>query len=734
MVLRQLGAVSIPMKRICLNLLFIPLLLGVSRADIAHPVQARLLSDLQSVTPGDSMLVGIELRMEQGWHTYWRFSGDAGLPTEVSWRLPVGGTAGELMWPIPERYAEAGDLTVYGYADSVLLMANLVMPKEVGTVDRLSIGAHASWLVCRELCIPGGAELQFDVEVGNSIASADATLLARNLALIPIDATSEPLLDVQSHATVEGDEVRVALAAKRAQLLDFFPITGEPFEHFEVESTDAGNSDLLLRMVPFEDEVATELSGVVIYGDESGEIGYREVSMLLPPAPAVGDLGAQGSGSAETVGLLLAGRGNRSPDSLSPALFILFALAGGLILNLMPCVLPVISIKVLNIVSQASEDRSRIRRLGAMFSAGIVSTFLALALLVLAMRAGGEQIGWGFQFQYPGFVMAMAAIVFLLSLSLFGLFALRLPGTQGSLVGLGAGNGLVESFANGVLATILATPCTAPFLGAALGFAFTQPAAMVLLGFLCIGLGMALPYALLALEPAWLRLVPRPGAWMEQFKQAMGFLFVGTTVWLLWVLGRQLGMEAVVWMLSFLLCLAIAAWIIGQLVGLGSSASRRLFAWLAAGGIAIGAYALFLHPLLSVNLPRSEDGHALATGTSLQWEPFSIRSVETMLAGGEPVFIDFTAEWCLTCKVNERIVFSDEEVRRSFAERGVRMVKADWTKRDDEITRTLRSFGRSGVPLYVLFQAGGEGEPWVFPEIITADMVLEQLHQVPLVP
>ena len=399
------------------------------------------------------------------------------------------------------------------------------------------------------------------------------------------------------------------------------------------------------------------------------------------------------------------------------------AVIGGMILNLMPCVLPVISLKALSLVSQGGEEPRRVRQLGLSFAAGVVLTFVVLAAFVIVLKAGGEQIGWGFQFQSPGFVLFLTGLVFTLGLSLFGVLTIRLPGSVGALGGIAQGEGLGHSFLNGVLATILATPCTAPFLGTALGFAFSQPAAVVVAVFVAIGVGLSLPYLVLAWQPGWVRFLPKPGAWMERFKQAMGFLLMATVLWLLWVVGKQLGMEAVVWTCAFLLSLALGAWIVGTWIDLRTSPGRRRAAWAVSLLIALAGYGLFLHPLMV-----TPGGSGVAMETE-GWEEFDVERVESLLAEDRILFIDFTAEWCWTCKVNERVVLSDGDVRERFEELDVALIKADWTNRDPEITRMLRAFGRSGVPLYVIFPAGRSREPIVLPEVITKGIVLEGLER-----
>ena len=342
------------------------------------------------------------------------------------------------------------------------------------------------------------------------------------------------------------------------------------------------------------------------------------------------------------------------------------------------------------------------------------------------LKQGGEQIGWGFQFQHPGFVMGMTALVFALGLSLFGVFTVNLTG--GGLGGLAGGEGLAGSFFNGVLATVLATPCTAPFLGTALGFAFAQTGGVIWGFFATIGLGMALPYALLALRPGWMRFLPKPGDWMERFKQLMGFLLMGTVLWLLWVLGKQLGVEGVIWTGAFLLCVGLACWLVGQWVDLRSSRRRRTVVRGVGLAILLGGYWVFLSPVLEVEQSLAASGDGEESG--LVWEPFSVARVEQLLATGQRhVFIDFTAEWCWTCKVYERTVLASDAVSERFAALDMALIKADWTNRNPEISQLLRRFGRSGVPLYVIFPAGRADRPLVLPEVITPGLVLDKLDE-----
>ena len=681
-----------------------------------HPVQARLVVEQEAIQADAAFDIAVVLDMAPGWHTYWAFSGDAGLPTRVTWNLPEGFVAGDLRWPGPQRYTEGGDLTVFGYADQVALFTNVHTPAVLP--DTIRIGAEVSWLVCADVCIPGDTSLTWSYVPGTPIP--DTGVLARYRPLLPSPLTTDDPVSwthsVRDVDDVQQVEVRVEAERGTHGLPDFYPMpvgdsayieAGPRIEH------EPGKATSRLEIVPYVGEPPVRvLRGVIAYAQADGEPRYRSISIDLERA------------SAARFDLL--GTKYRLDDDAGGGIwrFLLMAVVGGLILNLMPCVLPVISLKMMSLVSQAGESVARVRQLGLAFTAGILATFLALAATVVALQAGGEQIGWGFQFQSPAFVLFLTGLVFVLGLSLFGVVTFRLPGS-GSFGGLGDGEGVGSSFANGVLATVLATPCTAPFLGAALGFAFSQSAPIIFAVFAAAALGMALPYLLLTWYPGWMRYLPKPGAWMERFKQGMGFLLMATVLWLMWVLGKQLGMEAVVWAGSFLLCLALGAWILGSWIDLRSSGRQRLAAWTAALVIAIAGYVVFLRPLLV----ESAGSQAVAAIADTDWEAFDVERVETHIGEGRTVFVDFTAEWCWTCKVNERTVLSDADVRARFEELDVVLVKADWTSRNDEITDMLRAFGRSGVPLYVIFPGGQPERPLVLPEVITAGIVLEYLER-----
>ena len=711
---------------------------------------ARLLSDLDAVAPGGSLWLGVELRMSRGWHTYWKFSGDAGLPTEVEWETTPGVEVGPLHWPLPEKFTEAGDLVVYGYSDSTVLLSPVAVPDILTVGTSLDFRASVSWLVCREVCIPGDTTLTLQLPIESKSVFGRGGKIADYRSLVPRALTEDgPIItewsvsctDDESGSGDPGVEVAVHLKAKVGKLQlsastpDFFPANADEYQ-FAVNRTATGDDGVLLKMVltPWDGQPISELDGVLLYridGEEEPRFGSVKLDLQVAKSTG-GSRGSPGPGR----GLMDFDFRPASDETLPFGYYVLLAICGGFVLNLMPCVLPVISIKTLSFVSQAGEDSGRIRSLGIAFSAGILITFVGLALVVVGLQHTGQEIGWGFQFQYPLFVIVMAAIVFVLGLSLFGLFTIRLPGASGSLGGMADGEGLLSSFANGILATILATPCTAPILGTALGFAFSQSGASILILFVFMGFGMATPYLLLSLKPAWMKFLPRPGDWMERFKQFMGFLLMGTVVWLLWVLGHQLGMEGVVWTTAFLLCVALSCWIVGRWIDLRSSASRRLIVRVVALAVVGSGYFAFLHPILSTSSAvlsklssSGGSGDLKQDSDGMMWWPFSVALVEDLVGGGQHTFIDFTAEWCWTCKVNEHTVLRDEQVRAKISALDVALIKADWTNQNPEITKLLRAFGRSGVPLYVIFPAGRLDSPLVLPEVITPGLMLEGLDE-----
>ena len=701
------------------------------RAASSH-TRVTLVADVSTLAPGAPATIGVQLSTDPGWHTYWVNPGESGLATTVHWTLPPGAGMSDLQWPLPLKTMEDGEVLTYGYSGETMLLATLRLPASMADGNSVTIRADVSWLECERTCVPGSAVVSLTLPVGaQSHPSADAPRIARVRNTLPVPSGAQH--DIAIAITTAADSVtmhivplpgvRVVLDGGNAP--DFFPATDVTSVNGRTRTAvAAGGADVFIPLGSPRGN-GTELRGVVVYTTAGGE--RKGVEITHPLSTALSPLDRQfetGKGTGSDVPLIV---------------YIGLAIVGGLLLNIMPCVLPVIALKIFGLVKMAGDEPRRVRRLGWMFSLGILASFLTLAAVVALLKVAGQQVGWGFQFQEPLFVIAMSAVVFAFGLSLFGVFEIRLPGAAVAGVsavisreGQRGGKGYAASFAEGVFATILATPCTAPFLGSALGFAFAQPAGIILLIFACVAAGMALPYLLLTARPAWQRFLPRPGAWMETAKQFMGFLMMATLLWLLYVLGKQLGMEAVIWTGAFLLAVGLACWLVGRFATLTASRAVVWTTWVVAALIACGGYYLFIEGALDVRAAIAGTPAAGVSGAAdngIAWEPFSLTALEKHLDAGSPVFVDFTAEWCLTCKVNEKTILANDGVRERLRTSGITAMRADWTNRNPDITKLLAKFGRSGVPLYVLFPRDHPDAPIVLPEVLTTSLFLEALDR-----
>lgn len=667
-------------------------------------VKTTLLPNVTAVVPGKPFLVGARLEMVPKWHTYWQFPGDAGIPTEIKWSLPPGWKAGPIQWPIPLRLDEPGDIQIYGYHDEVLLMQELTPPQSLSAAT-VELPAEVSWLVCEKICIPGSAKVNLVLPVAPQNARANEEIFTKYQRSLPQAWPASEVAGV--HWNRAGSELRLeiesaALASYPAA--QFFPlpeanvVVGHP-------KTERGPNNRTIFRVPIEtaDKNVSALNGIVVFGQDDHAAGRNAWQLTAP---------AQGSRPAAT-------------ESASLVKLLLSGFLGGFILNLMPCVLPVISLKIFGFIQNAGQSRRKILRSGLAFVAGIFAWFIGLALVLIALKAAGREIMWAFQFTNPYFVVGMSALVLVFALNLFGVFEISLPQfANRGLLGWTGGEGDAGSFFQGVFATILATPCTAPYLGTALGFAFAQSGWTILLVFLAIAAGMASPYFLLSAQPAWLRFVPKPGVWMNHVKQFMGFLLLATLLFLLSVLGAQRGVEAIIWTSCFLLVLSIACWIKGVFLGPTASATSRVISVLLLLVLVLGGAYYFIGGKFAA---------AKAVSTTAQsadgWQPFTPALLEAELKQGHAVFVDFTAAWCLNCKFNEATVLEATAVREAFQRRRIVKIKADWTNADPEITKILKQFGRAGVPMYVLYP-GNNAEPILFPELLTQSLVLEKLETV----
>lgn len=681
-------------------------------------VKASLLADTSAIVPGKPFIVGLLLRIAPGWHTYWKFSGDAGLPTEIKWKLPPGWKIGEIEWPIPLKLKDPGDIVTYGYNDEVLLMQQITPPASVADTT-VKLSAEASWLVCERICIPGNASLELELPRGSSAgvataaksisaAPANTELFARYRKLLPRRAGE--IENWKRTASQISFRFRQAGLANYS-LVDLYPLADENalVGH---PSAALRTDDAVTFAIPFENAPPARLRGLIVAGQSPADENRTGWYFEGGDAGAFTAANAQALEAAKRQAPAAAG----ASTTRGLATYLLFGFLGGFILNLMPCVLPVISLKIFGFVKQAGQDRRHIFRSGVLFVAGIFAWFIGLALLLIVLKAAGHQITWALQFTNPYFVLSLAALVTTFALNLLGVFEISPPETAMRLVGSVAREGDAGSFFHGVFATVLATPCTAPFLGTALGFAFAQSPLIILSMFVAIAAGMSVPYLLLSAQPAWLRFLPKPGPWMERVKEFMGFLLLATLLFLLYVLGAQRGYEALIWAACFLLALGLACWLKGAfIVPTASTAQRAIVTALMILLVVVSAIYFIGGKFRS---------------TSVAAAPSSIQQrLATELAQGHPVFVDFTAAWCITCKFNEKTVLDSADVREAFQRHGVTKLVADWTNGDPEITKLLQHFGRPGVPLYVLYP-GRSGEPIVFPELITKSMILEKIETI----
>ncbi len=704
-------------------------------------VQAELVAQApEGIAAGQIFWLGLKITHQPEWHTYWKNAGDSGLPTVLQWQLPPGLEAGPIGWPLPHAL-RVGPLVNYGYEDTVLLPVPIKVAADFkapasGMVD---VGLAAEWLVCRVECIPESGNFQLQIPVQGSSAS-------QSQAFVQAQAGQPQTLNQSGQALVESGKAegtnlpddRVTLripglpASLRGKTLEFYPENADTFKHAAESGKDwkqywdgevwvgenmplsdmrgetAVQLAVVLALPPAERAAALQRGESTGWRSELAVQGRWSAPALAGVSPALAaalEANKTASQPATTGNTAAAG-------SLWAAL--LGGLIGGLILNLMPCVFPVLAIKVLGF-SGHGQNRHAQKLSGLAYTAGVVLSFVALGALLLGLRAAGQQLGWGFQLQSPVVVSLLAALFTVLGLNLAGLFEFGnlLPS---SIASAQARNPMLDSFLSGVLAVAIASPCTAPFMGASLGFAIDMPAAQALTVFAALGMGMALPYLLASFVPAVVSWLPRPGPWMQTFRHAMAFPMFATVVWLVWVLGHQGGMDAAAALLALLLVLAALIWALG-LRG-KSRLSLGALALLLAVGVAY--YALPLIKAEPVDQVRAQAGEL--------WQPWSADKVQSAQTSGQPVFVDFTAAWCVTCQVNKRTTLNNAEVLAAFSQHQVQLLRADWTRQDPAITRALQSLGRSGVPVYVLYLPGKP--PVVMSELLSKSEVLDALQQI----
>jgi thiol:disulfide interchange protein DsbD len=685
--------------------------LAAIAAHAAH-TQARLILSADAARPGDTVLVGVELKMEPGWHTYWKNPGAAGMATKIEWELPPGVTAGEIQWPLPKKIPPAEVIT-YGYDDEVVLLVPLKLAADLKP-GPLDLKAKVSWLECKEACVPGSADVQATLDIGGETKdSVDRQKILLWQYKVPTPLSTFPFRtwwekpangDTRS-LIIEGPVNEDALDA--AHLADFIPDTSDQFEiQGTTETVSAGVGKIQLRKIvkKFEGDWPTSVSGIVVMLSEKPR-GFQitlPISEIPPVAKALASLGQM----------------------------LLYAFIGGLILNIMPCVLPVIALKILGFVGESRSDPRHVRKLGLVYALGVLVSFLALAAVVIGVKAAGHRAGWGMQFGSPVFVVCLTTLVMLVALNLFGVFEVNLGGRAlDAAGGLASKHGAAGAFFNGVLATVLATPCTAPFLSIALGFAFAQKAPVILLMFLAVGVGLAAPYVVLSWNPAWLKFLPKPGAWMEKFKIAMGFPMLATAVWLFNLAAGSYG-KSVLWLGVFLVMVAFAVWIFGEFVQRGRTRKGVVLAIVLILVISGYAFALEnqLHWRAPIVLSNATDS-LKESPDGIAWQRWSPEALAKARSEGRPVIVDFTADWCLTCQINKKTSIEIPSVRTKLKESNAVALLGDYTHFPENISTELNRFNRAGVPLVLVYPKEATAPPIVLSEILTPGIVLNALDR-----
>jgi len=697
----------------------------------AAATKVDLLLDKDAAKPGETVLAGVRLTMAPRWHTYWRNGGDVGFPTKIVWELPSGVTAGEIQWPVPGKYF-ANTLTSYEYAKEVVLLVPLKLAANAPAGSH-ELTAKVSWLECETggSCVPAKQTVKATLNVSSaSKPSASAAQFTGWQKLLP-SQKPDLVASARWEAPAKGDTRPLLIEwSTSTPKPDFFPYGGEGFEvagPTEIVSNAGGKVVLRKKVKKTEGDWPKQLLGLLVErADEPHPTGYEANLLLSDGTPAAAPSAA---GKQTTAPSPAPPTANGEVTSFGHALLLAFL--GGLILNIMPCVLPVIALKIFGFVNQAKESPARVRMLGMVYCLGVLASFVVLAGVVIGVQQAGKNASWGMQFQNPVFLVSMVTLVTLVALNLFGLFEVSLgSGAMTSASELAGKEGPTGAFFNGVLATALATPCTAPLLAPALGFAFAQPPMQILLLFLAIGAGLALPYLLLTFQPAWLKFLPKPGNWMVHFKHAMGFPMLATAIWLLWVSTRIFGRDGALWLGLFLVVLALAVWIWGEFVQRGGE--RRGLAMGLSLLLAGGGYAFALEGQLHWRNPaKPAEAGAIAKSSpeGIDWQPWSLDAVAKARAEGRVVLVDFTADWCFTCKANLKSSLEIAATQKKLKELNAVALLADNTLETPAIVSELKKFGRAGVPMVLVYPRDPKAEPLLLPTLLTPGIVLEALDK-----
>ena len=651
----------------------------------ASDSSVEVTSESEAMMKGDELLLGLNFKLTPGWHTYWKNPGDAGEGASVTWQLPKGFQASEILWPGPEAIP-VEPLMTFGYEDEITLLTKIKALD--AAVFPAIVKAKVSWYTCKDICVPQEANLELTIQNGEKVNTFFANELSNVFLNLPKELSSKhrvEALDDNYFLQMELDGNTPVSSAY------FFP------EEYGLSS--------------YSKEQILEINKNSL----SLQISQSEVDLKLQNFAGVLLLNNQDSRTFFNVNLNL--NNNQKQESLSISelvLTIIFAFIGGLILNAMPCVFPILSIKILNFVEQSEGSKEKMIQHGLSFSAGVLVTFLSIAGVLLLLKSGGESIGWGYQLQSP--LMVTILIYLFVAIGITFMSNLVLGGQLAQLGNINQGYGdITSSFLTGVLAVIVASPCTAPFMGSAVGIALLQPGFITIAIFVSLGLGFAAPYLLLSFYPSLLKVLPKPGAWMETLKQFMAFPMWGSALWLTWVLSGQVQTDSVLMVLLGALFIALGLWILEK-----NQSSDGFAKWMSLSSVTIllGA-ALWLAPTDYENIEQD---------TSSDLNSYSPELLDSLLAENKPVFLNFTADWCITCKVNEAIVLNQVSIKNALESKGIVYLKADWTRKDETIANKLAEYGRTGVPLYLLYSS--EGIPVILPELLTEDMLLSYIETI----
>jgi thiol:disulfide interchange protein/DsbC/DsbD-like thiol-disulfide interchange protein len=683
------------MKSIWLALLF-PLFAQAELPAHQDHAVATLISDVSRVSPGATFLAGVHFKLEKGWHVYWQNPGDYGEAPVLKWKEHPAFETGNFQWPTPEKIQD-GTITSFGYQDEVLLPFSVTVASDF-KASVLELEPQIKWLVCKDVCVPGRVNVKLSIPSAPASGTDLTAPNSENHAMFQAVLShlpKKPPIEWQLIGLETKDEIVL-------KLKNFKPIA-DRFQLFPIG----------------QDQVDLRIPTQITFTDNHLEFRFKKSERLIHPLSEFNALllYRNPSGESESFTTHFDIGPKKAFPSTSIFLPLIFALLGGLLLNLMPCVFPVLSIKAMSVVKMSGEHPREVKKMGWAYTAGILVSFWILVGVLVFLRAGGQHLGWGFQLQSPQFVFVMACVLFAFGLNLLGVFEI-----SGRFMGVGDGlaskQGWVGSFFTGVLATLVATPCSAPFMGSAVGFALSQSNFIIFLTFSALGFGLAIPYLLICYVPSIGQLLPRPGAWMDTFKQVMAFLIFGTILWLSWVLSLQIAPIGLVILFAAFIGIGFAAWWANRFK------NGTWFA-LAIGLIVIGVATLALSkakPPVLTSASASEEG-------GLAWEKFSPEKVAEYQKQGRPVFVDFTAAWCVSCQINEALVFHSDEVKVKLKELNVALLKGDWTNQDPIITQTLAQFGRDGVPFYLIYPKGEDTPAVPLPEVINAGLVLTELEK-----